>query len=84
MTEERRVVAFTCAIRKQIHHDYLDMQWPVYQDEVDSGIEVVADKVAFALDVAGLAFEKVKSEALLEQDKKRQEAKNEPERLKAK
>lgn len=77
--ESGKKVVATAAIRKAIHHDFFDLQFPIYEDEIgdyeEKDVASVAKKVSFFLDIAGAAFEAVKTRSEEEQKQAREELK---------
>lgn len=63
-------VVHRAAIRRQIHNTYLDLDFNIL--DTDS-FEDAVKKTVHAIDMSGVAFEKVKSDFEAEQERKRSE-----------
>lgn len=63
-------VVHRAAIRRQVHNTYLDLDFNILNTD---SFEDAVKKTVNAIDMSGLAFEKVKSDFEAEQERKRSE-----------
>lgn len=68
-TGELKVVS-RMALRRQLHNTYMDIDWNLTEDD---NFEAAVKKTVNAIDMSGVAFEKVKSDFEAEQERKRNE-----------
>jgi hypothetical protein len=69
---KQKTITNRCALRKQIHQDFLDIDFYVYEGE---NFDDVVKKVSYNLDLAGTAYEVVKKSAEEAEAKKREKFK---------